>query len=197
MKTTKLGGDRWISLFQTEYTRPNGTLGSWTHVSRKETATLDCTDKFPDAVLIAAVLETPGFEPRFVLIAEHRIPLGGKELGFPAGLIDKNESANTAAIREFKEETGLELKVTASSPLNLFSTPGMTDESVIIVFGTASGIPSKEFLEPAENIEVHLVTKAEAKAILTNNKPFGCMGWSCKGWPILAAWCGAFDEIYK
>ena len=94
-------------------------------------------EMLPDAVTIAVVLHLPGNETRLLMSYEYRYPVGQFLLSPVAGLLDPedrhcSDPLVTAAIREIKEETGLEVKETDRiSVLNpcAFSTPGMTDES--------------------------------------------------------------------
>lgn len=194
MTTKNIYSTKWLSMFERVW-RHNDQDHTWNYVSRCHTVRENCVDKKPDAVLIAAVLMQD--EPRHILTAEYRVPIGGYELGFPAGLIGPNETAEEAATREFREETGLELKVGKVSPLNLYSTPGMTDESCQIVFGQAEGTPNPKFLEPSESIYTHLLTKQKILEIIFQDQPLGCIGWGCKAWPIVAAWAGVFGDMYE
>lgn len=62
-----------------------------------------------DAVGVAAILQdptNPDFEPRIVLQKQWRPPVDATVIEIPAGLMDPNESPETCAIRELKEETG-------------------------------------------------------------------------------------------
>ena len=95
----------------------------------------------PDAVSCIVILDTPGEEPKLLLSYEYRYPVGRYLLSVPAGLRDKEDEDGqdpvySAAVREIKEETGLEVtegdRVFAVNPL-VFSTPGMTDESNALV----------------------------------------------------------------
>ena len=91
----------------------------------------------PDAVTCVVILYIKDEEPKLLLTNEYRYPTGQFLLSPPAGLLDKEDELKTdailsAAIREIKEETGLEVKssdrIFTINPL-LFSSPGMTDES--------------------------------------------------------------------
>ena len=106
---------------------------------------------------------------RVVLIRQFRYPLGGYVYELPAGLVDPGENYHVAAVRELKEETGLELQ-----PLEVdeiyqkpyFTTVGMTDESCGTVYGYASGEISKKYMEASEEIEVVLADRKEVERIL-------------------------------
>ena len=81
------------------YTDKNGNIRDWFITSRK-----NCDN----AVVIVAMI--PGEKPKLIVTKEFRVPLGDYEWGFPAGLIDEGETIKNAAIRELKEETGLEVE---------------------------------------------------------------------------------------
>lgn len=53
----------------------------------------------------------------------------------PAGMIDKGEDAVTAAVREMKEETGLDLKDPILIHPGAYVSAGGTSEKIAIVFG--------------------------------------------------------------
>ena len=95
----------------------------------------------PDAASCFVILDSPGEEPRLLLSYEYRYPAGRFLLSVPAGLIDKEDLNKpdpvlVTAVREIREETGLEIKDTDTvkivNPL-VFSTPGMTDECNALV----------------------------------------------------------------
>ena len=142
--------------------------------SRTDTPSQSPQDKKPDAVIICAVID----ESYLVLTSELRIGLGSYEIGFPAGLVDEGESPADAAKREFREETGLDLEVTRVSP-NLYSSAGMTEEAVPMVYGKASGTVSDEYLERNENIIVILATPSFVQRVVAGefDLAYGAKAW--------------------
>lgn len=95
----------------------------------------------PDAVTCVVIVKINDEEPKLLLTNEYRYPAGQFLLSPPAGLLDPEDAKEeypilSTAIREIKEETGIDIKSTdklfAINPL-LFSTPGMTDESNALV----------------------------------------------------------------
>lgn len=124
-----------------------------------------------DGVIMYAIHK--GETDRIVLVKQYRYSIGGYIYELPAGLVDAGESYREAAVREMKEETGLEFKLIEheeyySEPF--FTTVGMTDESCRTVYGEASGNPSNAFLEATEDIEVVLADRKMAKEILKNER---------------------------
>lgn len=163
---------KWLKIFSSSWEH-KGKQGRWMFSSRGEP--VGPAEKTPDAVIVAAIMNK-----RLVLTSEYRVPIVGREIGFPAGLIDEGELVEDAARREFKEETGLDLEVTHVSPSALYSSAGCTNESIQIVFGNASGSVSYDGNEGSEDIEVIL---ADYKAVVEYSNTAAPMG--AKAWPIL------------
>ena len=153
-----------MNLFSTEIERRNGHTSNWVFASRKREPEMPVTRA--DAVVIVAVVQEEQ-EPRLALTKEFRAPLGAYELSFPSGLIDPGESAEVAAAREFKEETGMTLgRVIHVSPPTA-SSAGLTDETIAYVFAEASGAVSRAFQTEHEDIEVRLATLADIRRLLS------------------------------
>ena len=110
-------------------------------------------------------------DQRVVLVKQWRYPCNDFVIEFPAGLIDDNEAIHEAAIREFKEETGLEFEPTSSNEIGYYPSVGLTNEKLVTVYGkVVGGSITKQFQEMSEDIEVLLVDRDEAKRILCEEK---------------------------
>ncbi len=139
--------------------------------------------EIPDAVVIAARHRE---SEKLVVIKEFRIPLGGYQYGFPAGLVDEGETLETACSRELKEETGLTVtRIIKHSP-PIYSTSGMTDESISMVYAECTGSISSSGNTDSEDIHPFLVSPEEASEICSSpDYPV-----DVKTWLVLSAFAG-------
>ena len=123
----------------------------------------------PDGVLIYALCGEN--RDKVVLIRQFRYPVGKRVYEFPAGLVEQGEDYHEAAIREMKEETGLDLRIIPVDPMYeqaMFTSDGMSDERCCVVFGIADGDVSAAGLEGTEDVEVVIADREEARQILKN-----------------------------
>lgn len=104
----------------------------------------------PDITNAVAII--PVFDNGDILmIREYRYPLNDYVWAFPAGLIDSGEDYEAAAIRELKEETGVNVKQIIRSYAGSFSSEGMTDEKLATVICNVEG----ELMDCDGTEEVH------------------------------------------
>jgi ADP-ribose pyrophosphatase len=151
---------RWLNLFKVDYHLAGRGGRSWVVATRRELPRC-VTGRFetPDAVIVAA-FHVP--TAKIVVTREYRVALADYEYGFPAGLVEADESAESAARRELREETGLEAtRVLGTSPC-LYSSAGMTDESMVLVYTECEGQPSTAGNDASEIIEVLFLSPLEA-----------------------------------
>ncbi len=132
-----------------------------------------------------AVCIVPFFENGDVLATkEFRYAINTYCLEFPAGLLEAREGSVEAAIRELKEETGLDTKRVLFSIPGSFSSAGMTDEKVAVVGLEVSGT----FRDSHGKEEIHCfrTTIQELWERVRNGEPCSSrmqcflMGWHAK-----------------
>lgn len=165
---------KFLSLYNANYTNKDGNKKTWTIATRKSKEALEeqffngKEDKV-DAVVILAYHKD---EKKLVAIKQFRIPLNNYVYELPAGLIDNNDDIISTVKRELKEETGLDLEEVIKDKIGqkLYLSPGMTDESVSLVYCTCSGKISNENLEEDEDIETILLSKEDAIKILNSGE---------------------------
>lgn len=108
--------DAWLTLYQDEIEFPDGSQGTYAWVDRKNG--------------VGVVVVTP--DNRLLLHREYRHVIGGYSWEVPGGGIDEGETPEQAAIRELKEEAGIEVsereltKLGEFYPLNSFNTERVT-----------------------------------------------------------------------
>jgi ADP-ribose diphosphatase len=178
-KIKKITNCQYLNLFSINYKDRVNCEKEWIFASRsKGLNPLENDHRIPDAVVIVP-LHTQG--KKLVVIKEFRVALGGYQYGFPAGLIDKGETIDQAGKRELFEETGLTLtRVLKKSPA-VFSSSGMTDESISLLFVECEGIPTSRFNEASEDIEVLMFSREQALDILSDN----AIRFDVKSWIVM------------
>lgn len=165
-----------MGLFSVSYLDRKGVEKSWQMVSRNRQPRCISGDLArPDAAIIVPYHQKEG---KLVVIREFRVPIGVGQYGFPAGLLDPGEDLAISARRELFEETGLDLvKVYRHSPA-IFSSAGLTDESIAMVFAEVEGVPGTAHLQDSEDIEIFLMSREEVAALLRRDDiAFGARAW--------------------
>jgi 8-oxo-dGTP pyrophosphatase MutT (NUDIX family) len=125
-----IGQTKWLSLKTLHWTDEDGHSRLWDVASRTTKQA-----NVPDAVVIVPILKGKNKPIETLLVKQYRPPIESYTIEFPAGLIDKGETAQEAAIRELYEETGYVGKVdtTFSTMEELCMSPGLCDETIQIV----------------------------------------------------------------
>lgn len=143
---------RWLSLSYLSYRfahDPKETYPRRWEVASRTTKKADCV---ADAVVVLGLLRL--FDgPRLLLVRQFRPPMRAISVELPAGLIDPGESAEQAALRELREETGfVGIVRRVHKPASL--SPGMASEVVVLVEVDIQGEARGQQLDVGENIEV-------------------------------------------
>lgn len=174
MGVEKLTDNRFLNLYHIDARSRNGEPFDYYFASRNQENAIKIKTREvrPEGIVIYPVLkENPG---KVVMIRQYRYPLDAYVYEFPAGIIDPGETKEMTAVREMKEETGLDFTVYDGGNESLrnpfFIGPGFTDESDAAVFGYASGEVEKKYCEDTESLEVVFVDKSEARRILKEER---------------------------
>lgn len=171
---TKKTENPFVNLYELDRESKTGQKGKYYVASRAKSEKdlkLVTGKNSPDGVVIYSLYGEK--QDKVILIRQYRYSLNDFVYEFPAGLVEDGEPYKEAAIREMKEETGLEFTpftVNSAYEKPAFTTVGLTDESCAIVFGTSTGEISKEFQEDTEEIEVVLADREEVRRILKEEK---------------------------
>lgn len=170
----KLSDNPFLNLYHLDAQSHSGKPFHYYFVSRNQedkirlrTGALD-----PEGMVVYPLWkEDPG---KIVMIRQYRYPVGDYLYELPAGLVDAGETPQEAAVREIKEETGLEFEVYQGGKemyrRPFFFGPGFTDEAGSTVFGYAFGKIDHAYQEDSEDIEVLLADRQEAERILRSER---------------------------
>ncbi|KAG7495793.1 ADP-sugar pyrophosphatase [Solea senegalensis] len=134
MKEEVMATGKWLKLEKTTYMDPAGNTRTWETVKR----TTRQTNTEADGVGIIALLKRTLHRDCVVMVKQFRPPMGCCTLEFPAGLIDDGETAEAAALRELKEETGYKGEVVGVTPVTCLD-PGLSNCTTQIVMVNING----------------------------------------------------------
>lgn len=134
---------KWTRLVLTTYSDPHGTTRTWESSERRTRP----KGSDIDGVGIVAVLEK-STGPEIILQKQYRPPIDKVVIEIPAGLVDAGETAEEAAVRELKEETGYVGVVRETSPV-MFNDPGFCNTNLRMVHVTIDmSNPANQDLKP-------------------------------------------------
>ncbi|XP_036375572.1 ADP-sugar pyrophosphatase-like [Megalops cyprinoides] len=147
VKEEIIAAGKWARLEKTTYVDPSGKTRTWETVKRTTRRSHTATD----GVQILAILSRAHHKDFVVLVKQFRPPMGCYTLEFPAGLIDGSESAETAALRELKEETGYRGEVVRVSPVMCLD-PGLSNCTTQFVMVSING-DDPDNLRPTQELD--------------------------------------------
>ena len=168
-KIEKKEEGKFITRYDLTYRLENGKEKIYEIISRDRdlTSLSDLRKKDADAVIL--IMEDESGE-KILLNREFRMATGRWVYNFPAGLIDEGETAETAARRELREETGLEILRIDQWWGTCYSAIGFSNERNACCVGVAGGTFSKSS-SVQEEIEPGWFTKQEVLELL-GKEPF-------------------------
>ncbi|KAF1838874.1 ADP-ribose pyrophosphatase [Decorospora gaudefroyi] len=158
----------WIKLQRATYTTSSGQSRTWDLARRTTTSASGI-----DAVSIGNIIrhhhhpKNPSTKPKppsTILVLQFRPPVNAYTVEWPAGLIDKDETPQQAALRELYEETGYSgTVISTSSPVA--ADPGMSSANMclcMVEIWLEEGQPEPEqHLDEGEEIQRVVVPVAE------------------------------------
>eukprot|EP00525_Craspedostauros_australis_P004620 CAMPEP_0198121668 /NCGR_PEP_ID=MMETSP1442-20131203/32736_1 /TAXON_ID= /ORGANISM="Craspedostauros australis, Strain CCMP3328" /LENGTH=218 /DNA_ID=CAMNT_0043780517 /DNA_START=302 /DNA_END=958 /DNA_ORIENTATION=- len=162
---TPIASTKWLSLQTMDYTDQEGKPRKWELATR----TTKQSTETADAVVIVPILRKDNICDT-LLVEQFRPPVRQSTMEFPAGLIDKDESPENAALRELREETGYvgeKCTVVPQVSRQVCMSPGLCDETVHVVIVEVDldnpynrGTPELD-LDDGEYVTVHRVSLKE------------------------------------
>ena len=179
-EAVKLAESKWLNLFDIRWVDKTGNDRSWQMVSR-ESEPKYFTGQFEPGDAVVVVPFHTGYD-KLVITREFRVSLGDYEYGLPAGLIEKGESVEQATMRELTEETGLTVSRFKRISPPVYTTTGISDESVVMVYVECTGEPSSKFNTRSEEIEVILVSSQDAESLCRRKD----LKFDAKAWLVMS-----------
>lgn len=180
-KIEKVYEGTYLDYYNVTYRNEGGQEKVYEMVSRDKQ--IDSKEKLYDHSTDAVVMIVNDVsDEHVVLVKEFRLELGKTIFGFPAGLIDPGETAAECAVRELKEETGLDMVRVRDVLKGAFSAVGISNETTSCVIGTAAGNFSHHDTA-GEEIDAAWYSKEEVRRLI-KTEHFGswaqayCYMWS-------------------
>lgn len=162
----KLTNFKFVNMFRASYKAKDGKNRIWDFASRRNPH-LPGQIFSPDAVCVIPIIVSEDEEDfSVVMLKQFRPPIGGYQLEFPAGLVVPGESILSAGTRELREETGLKLGEVIIETPPLYSSAGLTDETIVMLFATCEGKLTTKYKEANEDIEIMTYSYDELKEMV-------------------------------
>ena len=158
-KITKLTDSIFLNLYEEDAVRRDGGKFKYFFASRLPEKELRAYTHSTEAEGISLFAVYGEEHDKVVLIREYRYPINDYVYDIPAGLIEKNEEPDTAAVREFREETGLEFSV-YSGGCEAMRKPAFS----------SVGQPDERFMEASEDISTVIAGRAELFRIIKEER---------------------------
>jgi len=192
-RVDKVGATKWLALETYHYTDIEGKQRAWDVATRttKPDATMQDqkvntpgnTHSTADAVIIIPLLKSKTnatAKLETLLVEQFRPPVRCATMEFPAGLVDKNETVEQAALRELREETGFVgdfCSVVPDVSRAVCMSPGLATETVHIVLVHVDldnpynhGTPKPD-LDDGEHVTLHRTDLDEGLKSLLDQCP--------------------------
>ena len=168
VKINKKYEGKYLTYYVADYLTEKGHIKSYELISRNKNLTVESfgVDKPAGVGIVAFSMD----KQKILLQKEFRLSCNAWVVTFPAGLIDEGESAEIAAIREAKEETGVDVIQIDDVLAPCYTAQGFSDEKMTIVVCRCKGEP-RPSEDETEEIFAKWYTKKEAEDLLATGHP--------------------------
>ena len=170
LNKTTIAKTPYLNLVNTSYLDKEGNQKDWVSAERPGNQNAVVVVAYVDQIV--AIQDDPVEHVvvrrnKLVVTKEYRIPIGGYEWGMCAGLIEPGMSIEETAVKELKEETGLDVVKFLRLPTPfIYNSPGLTSECCSYAFVEATGEISGDQLESSEDITVYLYDRDQVKDLM-------------------------------
>lgn len=155
---------KYIKMYEMEYLNLDGKSKTYEMASRYNI--LSENDILSnEASGVSLIIFNESYD-KILLLKEFRMATNTTVVNFVSGLIDKNEFPLETAMRELKEETGLDITRVIGILPEAYSAIGITNEKTITIICTAKGNFSQS-TSPNELIETNWYSKDDVKKIIS------------------------------
>ena len=162
---------KFTALYNLTYINKSGSNKIYEMISYDKNITMEKNlyDRPANSVVLVVFNKD---KTKVLLNKEFRLAVNHTIYNTPAGLIDENEDYVSAAKRELKEETGLDLVEIIKILPPCFSAVGLSNDKTVCILCMADGELNSENAGEDEEIESVWVDKKEALTILEDSDGF-------------------------
>ena len=170
----KVTDNPFLNMYDMDAVKRNGETFKYYFATRRgdDDIRIKTHSTDPDGISLFAVCGEN--RDSVVLIREFRYPINDYIYDVPAGLVENGEDVKSAAIREFREETGMVFEPVDRGNMaarkSTYPTVGLTDEMIATEYGYASGTPDKKYMESSEDITTVIADRAELSRIIKEER---------------------------
>lgn len=167
MKPNKLTNTKWLNLYEVDYVKGGKTYDMY-FASRRKEGQLDLEN--PNKIINDGSIVVPILSgDRLVMVRQYRPITNTYEIEFPAGLAKQGELPKDCAMRELKEETGLDVISMNCILPPRHSATGLTDERTAIYVAIVEGNLNTIGLEESEELELLTIPIEDIPKFVANN----------------------------
>ena len=154
IKIEKETNNKYLNLYKLTY-KNNNNIYDYFVASRREIDDLGCKKEKVDAVRVVPYF-IKNNKIYVVLINEYRHAINKSLYGTVAGLVENNETTETAITREIEEEIGASVVSLKKVQKGSYSSVGMSDENIECFYANVE-INKEQKLDSNEHITLKII----------------------------------------